>query len=106
MYKYIVHVAFPKYVGFRDHYVEQQDRNITVALSSTRITCDDFHGDDWMDRDTFMFNKEEHALAFAEALAQEHPSADIYIAQTTAIVTAEIAKPIVKKVTDKGVLPV
>lgn len=82
-----------------------QDGMVLMHARSMFEQVENYARNNYLDLQTFYFDNEKHAKAFAEYFAQERPGYDIYVAKTQNIVTAEVGPAVVKNISDKGVLP-
>lgn len=107
MITHIVTLIKQRIVVPRAVFDEHHGREIR-AYSHTRSLFDNVEavrGNNFLDLQTFYFDDEKNAKMFAAWAAVERPGYETFVAKVSSITTVEIGAPIVKTVTDKGVMP-
>lgn len=107
MKRYVV--TFVKSRRLRDRLETDPEtgNNIHVYMHSrSGEPCGDYSGRDYLNLQTFFFDDKANADAFALMAATQKPGYDVHVCTTYNIVSATVAAPVVKKITEKGVFPV
>lgn len=103
--RYIVHICDDG--GLRANMIADRFSDIGEFMT----TCQRLQKDgsiaagDYLSISTHHFDDERTATEFAKYAARNKPTYNVYIAKVEALVTTEVPTPIIKKVTDKGTLP-
>lgn len=106
MMQYVVTMVKRRILRQREWYDRERGyQSIATVHQYTEFEVEDSDGNDWLDLQTFFFDHKRDADAFALYLATERPGYEVWVAKVENIVAAEISEPIIKQVTDKGVMP-
>lgn len=107
MNKYIVSVVSPRHLRQRMVIDPETGAEFAPIMHYRSLwEVQDYNGNDFTDLENFFFDRKDRADNFAKWLAVEKPGHEIYVSEVQHIICAEVSPAIVKKVTDKGVVPV
>lgn len=107
MFTHVVTLVKERHIRQREIFDEHEGRPYAMYVyNDTPLACDDADDpDEIKDAMTWFFNNPAQALEWAKYISTVHPSYDAYVAETRNIVATEPAVPVVKTVTERGVLP-
>lgn len=107
MYTHIVTLVKNRLIRARELFDPHSGNVFSVWLyDMPPMTCEDSsEPDEITDAMTWFFPNEQQAEMFARHISTVHPGWEVFVCETKTIVATEPAVPVVKKVTERGVIP-